>query len=222
MATRQVAHWSDSDVKALIDFLVSELPSAGDGITFKAAVWTEAAIAVNKVVKTKGANKTASSCKNKFNKLREIYNIVAKIKSQSGFTWDDKKGANIDETSAAVWEAYEKVRKNKGSAPFRNKGWVWFNEVQPLMPTMARGANAFRATQSSQAQSVPAPISPTSEDVGGTFDSDEPEPIRWVCLLHFFKLNYANVCLLIVFITITCITNTLSPTHCSPYSGQTG
>jgi hypothetical protein len=32
-----------------------------------------------------------------------------KIKPQSGFKWDEERGANIDESTAVVWEAYEKV-----------------------------------------------------------------------------------------------------------------
>lgn len=41
--------------------------------------------------------------------LKEIYHIVANIKAQSGFKWDDNGGADIDETTAEVWASYEKV-----------------------------------------------------------------------------------------------------------------
>jgi hypothetical protein len=120
------AHWSDDDITALITFLISKKASAGDGIGFKGSVWTEAATAVNKVPPTKGVNKTLGSCKSKWGKvchllssflivtdwpiqLKETYNIVADIKAQSGFKWDDDGGADIDETTAEVWATYEKV-----------------------------------------------------------------------------------------------------------------
>ena len=38
-----------------------------------------------------------------------------KIKVQSGFKWDDEKGADIDEVTVAVWEAFEQV-----TCPFLN------------------------------------------------------------------------------------------------------
>jgi hypothetical protein len=41
--------------------------------------------------------------------LKETYNVIIKIKAQSGFKWDDEKGADIDESTAAVWEAFEMV-----------------------------------------------------------------------------------------------------------------
>jgi hypothetical protein len=39
----------------------------------------------------------------------QTYLIVADIKAQPGFRWDDDRGADIDETTAEVWAAYEKV-----------------------------------------------------------------------------------------------------------------
>ena len=41
--------------------------------------------------------------------LKETLKIVADIKAQSGFKWDEERGADIDETTAVVWEDYEKV-----------------------------------------------------------------------------------------------------------------
>ena len=63
------AHWSDDDITSLITFLVSKQSSAGDGISFKGSVWTEAATAVNKIPPTKGGKKTSGSCKSKWGKV---------------------------------------------------------------------------------------------------------------------------------------------------------
>jgi len=41
--------------------------------------------------------------------LKETFKIVADIKAQSGFKWNEERGTDIDETTAVVWEDYEKV-----------------------------------------------------------------------------------------------------------------
>ncbi|KDR65320.1 hypothetical protein GALMADRAFT_82011 [Galerina marginata CBS 339.88] len=121
MLPKEQAHWSDADIKVLLEYLASQLPTA-EGTGFKNTVWTEAAVKVNALAKTRGCDKSGPSCKNKWGRLKETYNVVMKIKAQSGFKWDDEHGADIDETTAEVWAAFEK--KHKGSAPFRNKGWI--------------------------------------------------------------------------------------------------
>jgi hypothetical protein len=62
----QTASWSDTDTNALITFLVTQLPTVADGTGFKPTVWNEAALVINALTKTKGAEKTSSSCKSKF------------------------------------------------------------------------------------------------------------------------------------------------------------
>ncbi|KIJ96569.1 hypothetical protein K443DRAFT_107050 [Laccaria amethystina LaAM-08-1] len=166
------AHWSDDDITTLITFLISKKASAGDGIGFKGSVWTKAATAVNKVPHTKGAKKTSGSCKSKWGKLKETYNIVADIRAQSGFKWDDDGGADIDETTAEVWASYEK--RHKGSAPFRNKGWPWYKKVQPLMPNAPRGANVYHASSGAQ------PKQPDTNGLASVEDDDHPVS-HWVC-----------------------------------------
>lgn len=63
------AHWSDDDITTLVTFLISKKASAGDGISFKGSVWTEAAMAINKVPPTKGAKKKLGSCQSKWGKV---------------------------------------------------------------------------------------------------------------------------------------------------------
>ncbi|KAF8152452.1 hypothetical protein B0H34DRAFT_663981 [Crassisporium funariophilum] len=178
--------WSDPDINALINYLVSQLPTVADGTGFKPTVWNEAAVVVNALNKGRAGEKTSSSCKSKFARLKETYNVIVKIKSQSGFKWDDENGADIDKSTAEVWAAFEK--KHKGSTPFRNKGWIWFNKVQPLMPTTPRGANVYRASQAVQPESqetLPEPVEVNSQDSERPFSN-------WVCFLclNCFSLIY--------------------------------
>ncbi|KAF8160419.1 hypothetical protein BJ912DRAFT_936010 [Pholiota molesta] len=152
MSSKPQAHWSAADTSELLDYLWSQRATLGDGSSFKAHVWTEAAKRVNAVQSNKGVEKNDKSCKNKWARLKDIFHIVEKIKAQSGFKWDDERGADIDESTAEVWEAYEK--KNKDSHPFRNKGWIWWSKVEPLMPSAPRGANIFCPSQASQDSQV--------------------------------------------------------------------
>ncbi|KAF8957189.1 hypothetical protein BDZ97DRAFT_1763145 [Flammula alnicola] len=162
MPPKSQAHWSDADTTALIDFLWSQRATLGDGASFKSTVWTDAATKVNALTRTKGTDKTSSSCKNKWARLKEIYNIIVNIKAQSGFTWDDEKGADVKESTALVWKAYEE--KHKGSTPFRNKGWIWLRKVEPLMPTAPRGANIYRPSRASQLPEHESQESEVEED----------------------------------------------------------
>jgi len=43
-----------------------------------------------------------------FNRVNPL-KIIMNIKAQSGFKWDEERGANIDESTAVIWEAYQKV-----------------------------------------------------------------------------------------------------------------
>ena len=49
------ASWSEDDITALLDFLLSKKATAGDGMSFKAVIWNEAATVVNNVPGLKGA-----------------------------------------------------------------------------------------------------------------------------------------------------------------------
>lgn len=63
------ASWSEDDISALLDFLLSKKATAGDGMSFKAVIWNKAASVVNNVPGLKGARKSNASCKNKYAKV---------------------------------------------------------------------------------------------------------------------------------------------------------
>jgi hypothetical protein len=62
------ASWSEDDITTLHDFLLSKKATAGDGMSFKAVIWNEAATVVNGVPGLKGARKSNASCKKKYAK----------------------------------------------------------------------------------------------------------------------------------------------------------
>ncbi|KAI0245014.1 hypothetical protein BJV78DRAFT_1103007, partial [Lactifluus subvellereus] len=102
-ATR--ASWSPEDEMELIRFLIDHRAEAGDGFNFKTATFN-AASAVLDPKKQKGATKTGKVCKNKWGQLKGIYLVIAELKGQSGFKWDEKHGADIDNDMESVWDAY--------------------------------------------------------------------------------------------------------------------
>jgi len=63
---KQAANWSDEDTTTLLEFLIEELPKAGDG-NFKRSTWTAAASIFSiKSGITKGGAKDAHSCERRF------------------------------------------------------------------------------------------------------------------------------------------------------------
>lgn len=67
---KESAFWTPRNEKYLVTFLLDVHTRAGDGGNFTKAVWTAAAAAVNADSHTKGAPKSADSCKSKFGKVR--------------------------------------------------------------------------------------------------------------------------------------------------------
>ncbi|KAJ7196953.1 hypothetical protein GGX14DRAFT_320748, partial [Mycena pura] len=133
------AAWTDQDVVALLDILIRNMASAGDGGNFKMSVFNSAAAELNKVI-TRGGRKTGKSCQNKYKSLRKTLEAILHIKYQaSGFTWDDEHGTGIDIASEAAWTTY--VKQHPGAKPFRNKGWVHLAQMEQLAPSKARGCN---------------------------------------------------------------------------------
>ena len=63
-STKERAHWTTEDEKALLLFLFDH-KSEGDSGGFKKATWNAAAIDVNKQI-SRGGMKTGDACKGKF------------------------------------------------------------------------------------------------------------------------------------------------------------
>jgi hypothetical protein len=70
--------------------------------------------------------------------------------SQSGFSWDEQRGANIGLESEMVWSDY--VKANPKASPFRTRGWHHYNAMKALLPSMAKGTHVFRGRRTTQTQ----------------------------------------------------------------------
>ncbi|KAL1939190.1 hypothetical protein VTO73DRAFT_10231 [Trametes versicolor] len=61
--------------------------------------------------RTAGSPKTGTTCKNKWARIKGIHAICYKLKHGQGtlgFTWSEKRGADIGLEDKVVWEAYIK------------------------------------------------------------------------------------------------------------------
>ena len=66
MTSREKAHWTDEEINAFLDYLIEHQAEAGEGMSFKTATFTGAA-ALLAPMKVQGADKTAETCKRKWN-----------------------------------------------------------------------------------------------------------------------------------------------------------
>ncbi|KAJ7681043.1 hypothetical protein DFH06DRAFT_973651, partial [Mycena polygramma] len=105
--------------------------------------------------------------------LKGIFMLICEIMSKSGWTWDDKKGACIDESSADVWAEFLKSRPQ--ADPFRNAGWVHLDAFRTLMPEATpRGGNVYRAqTAASQLSFPPSQLDDLNNDYDGRAGSQD-------------------------------------------------
>ena len=84
---KKAASWSDEDTNVLLDFLLEELPSAGDGGNFKKVTWTAAASHISTKFKlTKGGEKNSIACECRFRLVSRINWIIWMILSLTNAT----------------------------------------------------------------------------------------------------------------------------------------
>ncbi|KAG1763982.1 hypothetical protein EV702DRAFT_1205257 [Suillus placidus] len=135
---RPATHWEFEEEKAFITFLATRKSEAGDTLSFKNTVFTEAAAHINtKYPAQKGARKSQSSCKSKWSALKRNYNAVKHIKSLSSFSWSDEHGISLTPETSGAWELHLKAHPQ--SKPYVSKGFPLFHDVEELMPTAAKG-----------------------------------------------------------------------------------
>ncbi|KAF7346961.1 Myb-DNA-bind-3 domain-containing protein [Mycena venus] len=133
---KEKAAWTHEDVVKFLDYLISQVATAGDGIHFQTKTYTAAARLLNES-RVRGAAKTAKGCLNKFNGLRKTHQVIDHLVNHaSGFTYSEKNGADIDDASEAAWASY--LISHPDAKPFRNKGWPYFDKMEQLASPRTR------------------------------------------------------------------------------------
>lgn len=99
--------------------------------------------------------------------LRRIFRAIQAIKSQSGWSWSDTRGADITPEMEHEWVKFIKVYKD--AKPFKNRGWIYLERMSDIMPVTLRGTYVFRPSQGMTGMNS-APRSPSPE-----WDIERPE-----------------------------------------------
>ncbi|KAJ4001872.1 hypothetical protein F5050DRAFT_1891003 [Lentinula boryana] len=152
--TANHAVWTDADLTCLLEFLLLNKARAGDGGSFIATVFNEAAIECNKI-RTQGAKKTGKMVRNKWSSnLCPTWKICRAIDDCSGLGgFDTKTGAHVTPESEPMWE--DLLRSNPAVLPYKYTGWVYWDKMKEILgsppPT---GHRVFRPNQAVLARSV--------------------------------------------------------------------
>ncbi|KIK11076.1 hypothetical protein PISMIDRAFT_49135, partial [Pisolithus microcarpus 441] len=131
------ASWTDADVNVLLYLAITHKASVGEGMNFKAMFWNTASAALSNPAR--GGPKTARVCKEKWKRLRKIFEVINCIKNTLGFAYLNELGANIGLENEAMWSDF--VKKHKDVGPFQNRGWPHYEKMKQLMPSKGKGLN---------------------------------------------------------------------------------
>ncbi|KAF9476666.1 hypothetical protein BDN70DRAFT_882131 [Pholiota conissans] len=163
------AVWTTDDETTLIEFLFQHRASAGDGSSFKMTTF-HAAVPVLEAKRAKGGPKTAKSCQNKWSNLRRIWRAIQDIKTQSGWTWSDTRGADISPDMESQWETF--LKSHSLARPFKNHGWIHLEKVTMIMPATLRGHHVYLPSQGTVGLAAAAAVAPAaSDDVADVSDA---------------------------------------------------
>ncbi|KAG2359004.1 hypothetical protein BDR07DRAFT_1488748 [Suillus spraguei] len=144
---KAATHWELEEEKELISFLVTRKSEAGDTMSFKGSVFTDAAIHINRLYPTqKCAPKSQSSCKTKWNNLKKTYNA------------SDEHGVGVTPETSGTWDIHTKVHPQPKQ--FGNKGFPHFDAIEQLMLTAARAK--FMTHQPHARKVMSASVAPSS------------------------------------------------------------
>ncbi|KAI9452920.1 Myb/SANT-like DNA-binding domain-containing protein [Lactarius psammicola] len=170
---KNVTKWSCVDEATLVHTLAEQKTKGnwGDNNPKKSA-WTACEIALAGSEKVSGGSAKAQPViKSRWQRLKQEFDIVKKLRGLSGFGWDDAQ--QMVTASDEVWEDYLKVKEHHQHQKFQQKKFPLYDEIADLIDgTRATGANAFRAGQVSiYAKNLPTPTQ--------SFDESAIDPLLW-------------------------------------------
>ncbi|KAJ7675171.1 hypothetical protein B0H14DRAFT_2656617 [Mycena olivaceomarginata] len=142
LPTTGAAIWCVPDETGLIEFLTEHLTEAGDNKNFTPKTFCAATDHLEKTCTE--ASQAPGPCQSHHGYFR--------------LEMAPQQGADIDITTKDTWDNW--VAKNPDGKRFRNKGWVHYNSLLPLMPEKAKGSHAFRGTTASMTPALPRSSSP--------------------------------------------------------------
>ncbi|KIM51515.1 hypothetical protein SCLCIDRAFT_143067, partial [Scleroderma citrinum Foug A] len=136
------AKWTTQEEHELLAFLKQQLPAAGDGVNFLKKHFWDATNRLKTVFPVQhGGEKNARSCQSKWTSLKEDYLLVAILKTNSGFDWNDDTGTKFGKDDT-TWTDFAATRP-KHINYFRTHGFLHFNIIADMMPSHSKGTYVF-------------------------------------------------------------------------------
>ncbi|CAK5275035.1 unnamed protein product [Mycena citricolor] len=174
--------WGTESDKALVTCLKTNKRAYQSGSGWKPQVWAIVADAVN-AVGGPGAAKTGEKCHDHWSKaLKKGYKDVQKLRSLSGFGWDDK--AQMVTADERVWDDYTSAHPS--AEHWRRHPFPCYDDIHEIVTgVVATGAAAFHPGQASGTNPGDAPSLNTTdvEDDNGSISTpskheDDDNPFR--------------------------------------------
>ncbi|KAI9574723.1 hypothetical protein HD554DRAFT_1983576, partial [Boletus coccyginus] len=124
-AKRTRVTWGNDEVHQLLDFLISNKAKLSQAGGYPTSVFTAASLHL-------GPDKNSATTSSKWSTLKRTYNAIEAYRQRSSVHWDNDNGANIvTESEAAAWDAF---LSSSPLAPFRNKGWPFYDKMSEIYP----------------------------------------------------------------------------------------
>ncbi|KAF8228806.1 hypothetical protein L208DRAFT_1289656, partial [Tricholoma matsutake] len=133
--------WTKQEEELLILFLCDNKDKQADGGNFRAIVWNDAVKHLAPHHK-KGGVKTVKACQSRYAWVRDCLSyLISGLTGLSGFSWDAEHGMNIGVNEKCAWDVY--TEKHLGAKSYAHKGFVLYDLMVPLMPSLERVAMPF-------------------------------------------------------------------------------
>ncbi|KAL1721216.1 hypothetical protein EV715DRAFT_288350 [Schizophyllum commune] len=145
MPAASQSSFTHNDNNKFIKYLFDHRGEAGDGGNFKKAFWNTM-VPYMEQYRTRGAPKSATSLKNKWNWHRAQYKAIKLIQSPSGWgAYNEERGAGVNADTQDSWTEFTACHPE--CKPYAHKGYPWFDEVDEIIPTTVPGAHVFTPSQ---------------------------------------------------------------------------
>ncbi|KAG6373615.1 hypothetical protein JVT61DRAFT_6276 [Boletus reticuloceps] len=153
-STSLSTHWTVEDEDTLIELALEKKAMMGSNGSFRGSFWSE--VASNFPHPRHGKPKTADSCKEKWKRMKNIYDVVNKIAHTSGLHYSLNEGTKYKPECLHVWETF--ISQNKGAQRFKKKGWIYYNKMCLLLPSKQTGKAKFtvQVEQSAPTLAIPS------------------------------------------------------------------
>ncbi|KAJ7773718.1 hypothetical protein DFH07DRAFT_990330 [Mycena maculata] len=180
MPDKTVADWTShpEDLTHALQFLHEQRSRIGDGGNFDKTVFNEAAAYMaEKWPPKSGGAKTEKSIRTKWKAARKLHEQILQAKQKRypgalGWTYTDEHGFNVTDSDRDAWNNFSKAHPH--FKPFATCGWIHFQVVDEIIPSLAHGRHIFHGGATQPMDSAPVLLG-QSQSQQEDEDEDEDE-----------------------------------------------